>query len=649
MESAEIEQRIRAMHLIDMAAMESEEDFISLVDIILPAAEFMTREELIEQLRRVCEAYDKQSIDHRVFRANEKLKEENMHRELEEERRMRREAEAARTAAENEVKAKDAIILDQDKTIKEMSEALEDVTHTSQSLKQEKFASKSKRGIDNVKGTSKGRDDDKDDFDGTPESVAPVDNTVSADGNKNTGAASDSNETEDISMDDFKKKHKVRPSKYKLADASVKVVHECDLSRLPEGAVPVPGSESEVIIFNEERIIRADVYKFIKYRILEQVVNEDGEVEMRWREHTMHFPVIKDGKGDNPTGETTPVDKKNLPLQVPGTHESPAMLSHLLLEHYFGNVPMNRISNAFAEFGFDIRRQTLEGLDAKIAEMLQPLHDALLDEVLCDDGVIFCDETWYRLHLKEGTKKVYDWILANKKAKAVAYVYDNGSRGRKVIVEVLEGRNVKAIHTDAYNAYFFLEDTGVVHILCGAHVWRKIKEWYERTHDPEAKALLLDLGSLFQMDAKLREDNEPPNIVYDMRNSPKTIDTINRFTARVELLLSTCKEIPKIGFKALNYAKEAAAKMFRWRENSDYELDNNTAERAARGVATSRKTSMHHCSHDGAKNDCIIRSFVETCRLRDVSIVEWFKAFFHAMIQGRTDYPNLLPGVLPLN
>lgn len=60
-------------------------------------------------------------------------------------------------------------------------------------------------------------------------------------------------------------------------------------------------------------------------------------------------------------------------------------------------------------------------------------------------------------------------------------------------------------------------------------------------------------------------------------------------------------------------------------------------------------TTLFHCSHQGAENDCVIRSFVETCRLRGVSIVAWIKACFNAIIAGRTDYSNMLPGVLAID
>lgn len=645
MEADEIEQRIRATHRIAEAAAESEEELRPLVETLHSIVEFMTREELINTLLRVGSAYDRMKLETKNRQELSAQVEENLRREIAlrdsaiEEKDLKIAEQGSKLEEkDSKIAEQGSKIADQDAEIKRLKAQLADIQHSEATLKQEKFAGKSKRGIDKKTTTAKGRDDDKDDFDGTPGSVSDHDSSEPA-----TEAA----KAKPMSLSQLKEMKARRPSSYKLADAAVKVVHECDLSRLPEGAVLIPGGETTETIFHEEKIIRADVYKFVRYRMLEDGVDEDGNPVKVWREHTMHFPKSE----WMPDGQTpaAPMKRGNLPDQVPGTHETPSMLANLIFEHYYCNVPMNRLSHAFAEFGFSVGRSTLEHLDTTVASMLKPVHKALLDDILSDDAVIFCDETWQRLHLKDSTVKVYDWIIGNKKKKAVAYAYDEGGRGRKVIAGLLKGRKIKAVHTDGYNAYFFLQDVGITHICCGAHVWRKIKEWYERTSDPEAKALLLDLGELFMMDARLRETNAPPEEVLRKRNSPETIDIISRFCARIDVSLEKCDGIPKIGFRALNYAKETASRMFRWREDADYELDNNFAEQSARPIATSRKTSLFHCSHTGAENDCIIRSFIETCRLRGISIVAWFKSFFKAVINGRSDYAGMLPGILSID
>lgn len=646
MEADELERRIRATQRIVEAVAESYEDYRPLVDTLIPATEFMTREEVIDTLKRVCAAFDQKTLNTIAAQVHHEHTVRNLQRELDLKEERIAQVESDKSALERtlankdaELSEKDAELSEKDSRIRDLEKQLEDIRHSEATLKKEKFAGKSKRGIEKSKATSRGRDDDKDDFDGTSGSVSRDEEPA---GQQSTGISS-----APMSLSDLRNISGGRPTKYTLADAARKIVHECDVTRLPEGAVIVPGGESVETVFHEEHVIVADIYKFVKYRIQEETEDEDGNKVLVWREHTVHFPM-RETASEEATSPSA-MSRGHLPSQVPGTHVTPSMLANLIFEHYFCNVPMNRISKAFGEFGFRIGRSSLEGLDRTTAGLLRPLHKALMDEILCDDAVVFCDETWQRMHLKDKTVKVYDWIIGNRKKKAVAYAYDNGSRGRKVIAEILDGRKVKAIHTDGYNVYFFLKDIGIVQICCGAHLWRKLKEWFEQTNDPEARALLLDLGELFLMEARLRETNAPPEEVLRQRNAPHTLDIISSFTARVDLLLEKCNEIPKIGFRALNYAREIASKVFRWREDADYELDNNFAEQSARPIATSRKTSLFHCSHEGAENDCIIRSFIETCRLRGVSMVSWLKAFFNAVLQGRTDYPNLLPGVLAID
>ena len=39
----------------------------------------------------------------------------------------------------------------------------------------------------------------------------------------------------------------------------------------------------------------------------------------------------------------------------------------------------------------------------------------------------------------------------------------------------------------------------------------------------------------------------------------------------------------------------------------------------------------------------IYHTFIETCKMCGVSTLEYFKEFFKAIMQGRTDYENMLP------
>lgn len=653
MEQDETARRIRQIHDIEIAMDESGEGKTPLTDALRKAIPYMTPEEIRETLFRTLDKLDELYGDR------------NSHEELLRKEREAHDLEVSNlkeemASKERQLSEKDVRIAALEKELKASKAAAEDASHRAESMVQDKFQGTSKKGIDKKHNTKEGRADRKDDFDGTPGSAAPKD---SAGDQKADGV-----ETITRNRSDIEKEKSAARGKYTLADATEKIIYECDDTLLPEGAVVV--DHSEEVVFDEERIIRACIYKMVTYRIKAPFINEDGVQDWRVEEHTVHIrrrgrhaqtakveaqaeasgdtAPAEDAKGAGEAEDIIVYENGHMPGQITGAKVSARMLAMLILQHFEAHVPVNRMTHIFDEFGFDIDRSTVGGWLDKAATLMEEAYERLLDQILADGSVCYCDETWGRLHLKDMTKKVYTWIIGNRKAKAVAYYYDDGSRGRNILVDLLKDRNIKAMHTDGYTAYYYLMELHIDQICCGAHVWRKIKEWYERTNDPEAKLLLLDLQWLFIQEAQLKESGASPGEVLKRRNSAETTEIITRFSARLEILKMKIDGLPKIGRTAVNYAINMQSRVFRWREDADYELDNNWCERAARPYSLFRKTSMHTCSHRGAKVRAILRSFVETCKLEGISIVNYFTSFFNAVCGGRTDYENLLPVTINL-
>lgn len=662
MEPDEIEKRIRHIHNVELALDESGEGYTPLTDALRQAIPYMTPEEIRETLFRTLDMVDRQWQEKQASK-------ETCDKEREEHK-----LEVA--LLKNQLDLKDKALTEKDKAlsesnrrIAELEKALAektaenvDANHRVESSNKDKFCGTSKRGIDKDKTTGKGRDDNKNDFDGTESSASPAESEHEASTKPETQTIT--REKKDIEKDQAKTR-----GKYTLADASEKIIYECDESLVPEGAQII--DHSEEVVFDEERIIKAYIYKMVTYRIKVKFINEDGHEDWRVEEHTVHMRRIRRdlnrraglesnltrpqsspenaGSDSNVTEEIVRYENGHMPGQITDTKVSARMMGMIIYQHLEAHIPVNRLTHVFDEFGLDINRSTVGGWIKKAASWMEAAYEKLLDQILADGAVCYCDETWERLHLKDITKKVYTWIVGNKKARAVAYHYDDGSRGRKVLVNLMEDRNIKALHTDGYTAYYYLQDLGIVLLGCNAHVWRKIKEWYELTGDPQARMLLLDLQWLYIQEADLKESGAPPEEVLLKRNSAETTEVIARFEARLELLKTKLDRLPKKGRTAVNYAVNMQSKLFRWREDADYELDNNFAERSARPVALSRKTSLHNGSHEGARVRAILRSFVETCKLEGISIVNYFTSFFEAVCGGRTDYENLLPATININ
>ena len=90
--------------------------------------------------------------------------------------------------------------------------------------------------------------------------------------------------------------------------------------------------------------------------------------------------------------------------------------------------------------------------------------------------------------------------------------------------------------------------------------------------------------------------------------------------------------------KALNYLNSFWNQLILYLKDGRYCIDNSLAERTLRPMTVERKNSLTFGSHAGAKVSVIDHTFIETCKMCGVSTLEYFKEFFKAIMQGRTDY-----------
>lgn len=108
---------------------------------MIPALEFMTREEAIETIKRLCAAYDRQALDTIAAETRHEQVERNLRREIERRDQRIAQVESDRDKALAEVSekdarlsAKDAELSGKDAEIKDLRRKLADAGHTEASL-----------------------------------------------------------------------------------------------------------------------------------------------------------------------------------------------------------------------------------------------------------------------------------------------------------------------------------------------------------------------------------------------------------------------------------------------------------------------------------------------------------------------------------
>lgn len=412
-----------------------------------------------------------------------------------------------------------------------------------------------------------------------------------------------------------------RGMKYNTMKASRVILHKSDRSQLPAGSVVIRSytkrySYDEIVEFIEHDV-EVLVYKTVEGKVV-----------------TAYLPYKEDNvcKGDS--------------SQFPGTHATSGLLSYIAFNKYQMCTPLYRELTRFLNHDMCISDGTLSNWLLKGSEYLKELVPHLKNIALEKDAFVNCDETWCRVRKQGKYSKKYIWCLVNKAAKTVIFIYDNGSRGRKVLRDILEDRELAALQSDAYNVYMFIDKEleNITHLCCMAHVRAKFKEALDQGKDERARLFVDCIGMLYRYEDEYRHLGLSPDEIRRRRNDSRTADVMIRMSTELNRLLNNpMTRLGDMMQKALNYLHNYWQQLFAYRLDGRYTIDNNIAERNIRPTTVERKNSLFYGSGVMAEVSAVYHTFISTCTMMGVSAQKYFKMFFSAIIEGRRDYANLLP------
>jgi transposase len=409
--------------------------------------------------------------------------------------------------------------------------------------------------------------------------------------------------------------------KYKTMKANRIILHKSDRSQLPEGAL--------IIRSYTKRYSYDAVVEFIEHDVEVLVYKRpDGKVV------TAYLPY-KDDDVRNGAGS-----------QFPGTHATSRMMSYVATNNFQMCVPLYRELTRFLNHEMRISDGTLSNWLFKGSEYLKELVPYLKDIALEKNSFVNCDETWCRVRKQGHYSKKYIWCLVNKASKTVIFVYDDGSRGRKVLRDILEDREIAALQSDAYNVYMFIDKelSNVTHLCCMAHARAKFKDALDVGKDERARLFVDSIGLLYRYEEEYRILGLSPDEIRRRRNDGRTADVMIRMSTELSRLLNNATDhIGDMMQKALNYLHNYWHQLFAYRQDGRYTIDNNIAERNIRPTTVKRKNSLFYGSGVMAEVSAIYHTFISTCSMLGISAQKYFSMFFSAIIEGRRDYANLLP------
>jgi transposase len=287
----------------------------------------------------------------------------------------------------------------------------------------------------------------------------------------------------------------------------------------------------------------------------------------------------------------------------------PGLLAQIVTSKYGDHLPLYRQEEILARHGVDIPRSTQCQWVAQVADLLSPVYDAMVSEVLKSKR-IHTDDTTVQLQEKGSgkTRTARFWTYVGDEAHPQTVYTFTLSRNRDGPREFLNNYS-GYLQADAYGGYDGLYLSGAIkEVACWAHARRKFDE--AQNTNPRAAEMLAQIRALYDVEDKAR--GQPPRIRQQLR-ALQSVPVLNGIHAWLNARsLDTLPKSP-LG-QAVHYCLRQWAALARYVEEGSLEPDNNAAERALRGIAIGRKNWLFVGSEKGGRRAAILFSLLATCK-----------------------------------
>ncbi len=299
------------------------------------------------------------------------------------------------------------------------------------------------------------------------------------------------------------------------------------------------------------------------------------------------------------------------------------LLAQLIIDKYVDALPLNRQMERFKRSGVTLSDSTLTDLVRQSAELMKPLGDALLKEMLGYD-YWHGDETGIKVldkKKKKDTHNGYFWVYQTGNAPLVYYDYQPG-RGREGPDDILKSFR-GFLQVDGYGVYDHFDQWKHITVMyCMAHARR---HFFDALANDESRAqhALTEIRKLYDIEAYCKQHRLSADQVREKRQ----IEAAPVLSDLGEWMKEQYPQVlPKsdIG-QALAYSIKRWDKLSLYTTDGKLQIDNNSVERSVRPVAIGRKNYLFCGSHEAARRTALLYSLLVTCKLNEVNPYDWLK------------------------
>ena len=365
--------------------------------------------------------------------------------------------------------------------------------------------------------------------------------------------------------------------------------------------------------------IDEDLYKKIGEEVTRLVEHKPGQLYIK--EIIREKWALKDNTQLPPAGMSSVMVGTMPLLPIYKGIAGPTLLSEILLQKYVYHMPYYRQIQQYRHLGLKgLTESTVDGWFKKTVELLKPLYDILVAEVMKSD-YNQADETTTPVIDREKKKaaKEYLWMVRAVMERLVVFHYDQGSRAGAVIEKLANKYHFKGyLQCDGFAGYetAFKTSPDVTLVNCMVHIRRHFEKALDE-NKAAAEHALTQIQHLY----KIEHMCDDANLSFDERKEKRQqlarpiMEAMKQWMETEGVKYSESSEIGK----AVTYAYTRWDNMMHYLDDGRILLDNNLAENEIRPITLGRKNYLFCGNHEAAGNMAVICSLLATCKAHDVN------------------------------
>ena len=318
------------------------------------------------------------------------------------------------------------------------------------------------------------------------------------------------------------------------------------------------------------------------------------------------------------------------------------LLAQVLVAKYADHLPLYRQEGIFARAGMPLARSTLAQWVGLCGVALQPLVDALKEEVLAQ-RVLHADETPVAM-LSPGNRKThraYLWAYAPgafEELRAVIYDFAESRAGEHARAFLGAWRG--SLVCDDYAGYKALFASGITECGCMAHARRKYFDLCAAGHSPVAEQALRYIGALYDVERELGGLQADDRLRIRQTKARPIADAFHEWMRLTRLQLTDGAATAR----ALDYSLKRWAALTRYLDDGQLPIDNNHLENRIRPIALGRSNWLFAGSLRAGKRAAAVMSLIQSARLNGHDPYAYLKDVLTRLpTQRASDINELLP------